>query len=179
MAKNLSNLDIGIVDVYVTQSGQPEYDLGYTWGGAELMAERDFEPLQTDQGGETPVDLVLKGNNLKVKVNIAEPTTFNLNLSIPEGRYNDGSVSESLGIGTDAGYRLRQDAVLLRLHPHDKAASDLSKDIYIWKAVSSEPIQLNLKRDEQKIVEVTFTALYDDSWPDGQRLGRIGPSAIS
>ena len=158
MAKTQSNLRIGDAELWINNGVDAEFVIGHTKGGIEFSFERDFEDLTHDQGGETPVEMALKGNNLTFKAMVAEATTYNLNLAIPEGKFNDGSISESLGLGTDSGYLLRQNAVQMRLHPRNKAASDYT---------------------EQRILEITFRALYDDQQPDGQRLGRVGPQAIS
>lgn len=179
MAKNQSNLRIGDAEIYITNGVDPEFCIGHTKGGIEFSFERDFEDLTHDQGGDTPVDKALKGNNLKIKAMVAEATTYNLQIAIPEGKYNDGSVSESLGMGTDSGYLLSNDDVQLRLHPRNRAASDYTEDIYVWRAVSTEAVELGYKIDEQRILEITFEALYDQTQPDGQRLGRVGPLAIS
>lgn len=179
MAKNQSNLRIGDAELWITNGVDAEFCIGHTKGGIEFSFERDFEDLTHDQGGETPVDKALKGNNLTFKAMVAEATTYNLQVAVPEGKYNDGNVSESLGLGTDSGYLLRQDSVQLRLHPRNRGTADLTEDIYIWKAVSSEAIELAYKIDEQRILEVTFQALYDESQANGQRLGRVGPAIIS
>lgn len=179
MAKNQSNLRIGDADIYITNGVDPEFIIGHTKGGVEFSFERDFEELTHDQGGETAVDKALKGNKLTIKAMVAEATTYNLNIAVPEGKFNDGSISENLGLGTDSGYLLRADAVQLRLHPRNLATTNYSEDIYIWKAVSVESVELAYKIDEQRVLEITWQALYDNTQPDGQRLGRVGPQAIS
>lgn len=179
MAKNQSNLRIGDAELYIDNGTDPEFCIGHTKGGIEFKFERDFEMISHDQAGDTPVDQALKGNNLTIKAMVAEATTYNIQLAVPEGKYNDGSVSESVGLGTDSGYLLSNDAVLLRLHPRNKASNDYTEDIYIWRAVSIEAVELGYKVDEQRILNITFGALYDETQPDGQRLGRVGPLAIS
>ncbi len=179
MAKNQANLRIGDAELYITNGVDAEFCIGHTKGGIEFTFERDFEDLTHDQGGETPVEKALKGNKLMIKAMVAEATTYNINVAVPEAKYNDGSVSESVGLGTDSGYLLRQNAVQLRLHPRNKSASDYTEDIYVWKAVSVESVELAYKIDEQRLLEITFEALYDESQADGQRLGRVGPAVIS
>lgn len=171
---NPQNLRIGDREVWL--GGQL---IGHTKGGIEFTFEREFEDLTTDQHGSSPLDMALTGNNLMIKAFIAEITTYNASRAIPEGGYNAGSADDKLGLGRDAGYLLSQDALELRLHPRNKAAGDYSEDIYIWKAVSSEAVELPFKVDEQTIMETTFRALVDDNQPDGYRLGRIGPPVIS
>jgi len=171
---NIQNVRIGDVDVFLN-----EIHLGHTKGGVDFKFERSFEDLQVDKYGETPIDMALTGQNLTVEANLAEITNDVMNVAVPEGKYNLGTLDDKLGLGTDAGYLLRQDAKPLRLHPRNKAATDYSEDIYVWLAVSSEPLELGFKIDEQRVVKVTFRALVDESQPDGSRLGRVGPPNIS
>lgn len=176
---NSANIRIGQRQIFIDY-GAGEVDLGHTKGGVEFTFEREFEDLTVDQYGTSPLDMALQGNNLLAKVFLAEITRTNISRAITEGRFDEGGAGDSkLGLGRDAGYLLSQDAGLLRLHPVSKSASDKSEDIYIWKAVSSEPVELPFKVDEQTILEVTFRALVDESQIDGYRLGRIGDPDIS
>lgn len=173
MAKNAQNIKIGECDVFY--NGEV---IGHTKGGVEFSFEREFEDLTVDQYGSMALDKALTGEKLQVKVFIAEPTKENLAYSIPEGRYDyNGEEDNKLGLGRDAGYLLSQDAVELRLHPRNE--TDTNNDIYIWKAVSVEAVELAYKVDEQRILEVTFEALVDETRIDGYRLGRIGDDLIS
>lgn len=171
---NPNNLRIGEVEVWL--GGQL---VGYTKGGVEFKVERELEELTTDQHGVAPVDIATKGNKLFVKCMLAEPTTQNIGRAIPEGDLDTGTVDDKLGIGTDAGYLLSTDAQLLRLHPRSKGATDYSEDVYLWRAVSVEAVELAFKIDEQRILEVTFQALVDVTKPDMYRLGQVGPDLIS
>lgn len=171
---NVQNLRIGDCDVFLN-----EIHLGHTKGGVEFTFEREFEDLTVDKYGNMPVDMALTGNNLLIKAFLAEITNDVLNVAIPEGRYATGASDDKLGLGTDSGYLLGQDAKPLRLHPRNKAATDYSEDIYIWKAVSVENVEMEFKIDEQRVIETTFRALVDESQANGERLGRIGPAAIS
>lgn len=171
---NIANVRIGDCDVFFNGVA-----LGHTKGGVEFTFEREFEDLTVDKYGSMPVDIALTGQNLLVKAYLAEITNDVMNVAVPEGKYALGTLDDKLGLGTDAGYLLRQDAKALRLHPRNKAASDLSEDVNIWLAVSVEKVEMGYKIDEQRIIEVTFRALVDESQPDGSRLGQIGPNAIS
>jgi hypothetical protein len=154
-------------------------DLGHTKDGVEFEFERESEDLVVDQYGSMPVDIALTGQNLTVKVYLAEVIASNLNIANPEGDHDLGSSGERVGFGTDAGYLLSQDAKQLVLHPAKNAAADDSEDIVVYKAVSVESVALNYKIDEQRIVEVTFRALVDETNGNGRRLGHIGPANIS
>lgn len=171
---NIQNVRIGDCDVFLN-----EIHLGHTKGGVDFKFERNFEDLTVDKYGETPIDMALTGQNLVVEANLAEITNDVMNVAVPEGLYATGAVDDKLGLGTDSGYLLRQDAKPLRLHPRNNAATDYSEDIYVWLAVSSEPLELGFKIDEQRVVKVTFRALVDETQPNGQRLGRVGPATIS
>lgn len=171
---NIANVRIGDCDVFLN-----EIHLGHTKGGVEFTFEREFEDLTVDKYGNMPVDMALTGQNLLIKAFLAEVTNDNYNVAIPEGAYALGSADDKLGLGRDAGYLLRQDAKPLRLHPRNRAANDLSEDIYIWLAASVENVEMGFKIDEQRVLETTFRAFVDESQPDGSRLGRIGAEAIS
>ena len=92
---------------------------------------------------------------------------------------SNGAADDKLGFGSQAGFLLSQRAVELRLHPRNRADSDRTQDIFIWKAVSVENVEIPFKVDEQTVIEVTFQALVDEARGDGSHLGRIGPDAIS
>lgn len=171
---NVQNVRIGDCDVFLD-----EVHLGHTKGGVEFTFEREFEDLTVDQFGNMPLDMALTGNNLLIKAFLAEITAGVLNAAIPEGAHASGGEGEKVGLGTDAGYLLRQDAKPLRLHPRNKDSDDNSEDIYIWLAVSVENVEMAFKIDEQRVIETTFRALVDESQPNGKRLGRIGQEDIS
>lgn len=171
---NIQNVRIGDCDVFLN-----EIHLGHTKGGVEFTFEREFEDLTVDKFGNMPLDMALTGNNLLIKAFLAEITNDVLNAAIPEGKYATGASDDNLGLGTDSGYLLRDDAQPLRLHPRNRAADDFSEDIYIWLAVSVENVEMAFKIDEQRVIETTFRALVDESQPNGQRLGRIGSADIS
>lgn len=171
---NVQNLRIGAVSVKFGG-----VDLGHSKDGAEFEFTREFEDLVVDQYGSMPVDMALTGQDLKVKVYLAEITTSNLNVAIPEADHALGASGERLNLGTDAGYLLRGDAKLLVLHPLKNLAANDAEDINIYKAVSTESVPLNYKIDEQRIIEVTFRALVDETYGNGRRLGHIGPANIS
>lgn len=153
--------------------------LGHTKDGAEFQFERSFEDLIVDQFGETPVDKALTGQNLTVKVYLAEPNTSNLHVALPEQGHASGANGERVGLGVDAGVTLRPFAKELVLHPLKNAAADDSEDIHVYLAVSVENVPLNYKVDEQRVIEVTFAALVDETRGNGRRLGHVGAANIS
>lgn len=153
--------------------------LGHTSGGVTFNYEPSTEDLTADQYGDTPVDKVLTGQNVTVVANLAEPVVGVLNAAIPAGLHSVAGAGERIGIGNDAGYSLRGDSKQLVLHPVDKSASDTSEDIVIYKAVVADSVELNYEVDGQRVFEVTFSALIDETYGTGRRLGHIGSTNVS
>lgn len=154
--------------------------LGHTLDGIELTAERELTEVNVDRYGHTPIDYVLSGNHLKVKFKLAQTEWDQWNAAIPETSSYDGAGSaDRADFGADAGYSLRQDAGLLVIHPMKNAATDLSDDITIYLAVSSENVPLPLKIDEQRTLEITMSALVSEAYGVGRRLGHYGPADVS
>lgn len=170
---SISNLRMGACTV--TFGG---VSLGHTKGGVTFTYSPKFEDLTADQYGDTPIDKVLTGEEVTIKVNLAEPQVAVLNNIIPAGGHTS-STNERLGIGTDAGYSTRSDAKALVLHPVDRSSSDVTEDITLYKAISAEPVDLNYEVDKQRVFEITFTALVDETYASGRRLGHIGVTNVS
>lgn len=173
MARDIENVEIGDVQIFADT-----VDIGHTLGGATFTFEKEFADLKVDQYS-SPVDYALTGEKLMIKVTLAEPTVENIGRGISQGNFSSGSTADKLELGTDTGYLLSQDAVELRLHPRANAIGDLSKDIYIWRAVVKENIELSYTVEDQRVLELTFEALPDEAQIDGARLGRVGPAIIS
>lgn len=154
--------------------------LGHTLDGIELTAQRELTEVNVDRAGKTPIDLVLTGNHLTLKFKLAQTEWDQWKAAIPETSSYDGSgTNDRIDFGADAGYSLRGDAGLLVIHPEKNAATDFSDDITIYKAVSADDITLPLKIDEQRVLEITMTALYVEDYGTGRRLGHYGPANVS
>lgn len=154
-------------------------DLGHTTGGVLLTVERDFEDVKVDRYGETPIDKVLTGNRVMVNFTLAQPSHRSLDVAIPETSSIDGTAGDRIDLGTQAGASLRAEAGLLVIHPLKNDNADLSDDVNIYKAVSAENVELPMRIDEQKVVEITMHALVDETYGTGRRLGHVGPAIVS
>lgn len=185
MAKDSRNIRIGECEIWENAysapgSGIPGGTLiGHTLGGVEFSFEREFTDLTVDQYGTMPLDIALTGQNLTVKVTFAEVTTPYVQKAIPEGRYDSTASDQKLGMGRDAGWLGSSATKQLVFHPRSLPSNIQEEDIYIFKAVSVETVALSYKIDEQRVLEVTYRALVDETQPDGARLGRIGNLLIS
>jgi hypothetical protein len=171
---NISNITVGVCAITVNGVA-----IGHTLGGSTLTIDRKFVELRVDQYGETPVELALTGNELKLETTMAEPTLQNIYTAIPEQTEVTGGLGSKLGIGVDAGATLRQYGVPIQLHPVNRALTDLTQDVLIYKAVNDQPVALDYMIDKQRVYKVTFRGLVDENRGNGFRLGQIGLEAIS
>lgn len=165
---DVTNVQVGPCSV--TLNG---YDLGHTKGGVEVSYEPVYHDVMVDKFGETVVEKYLMGEKLTAKVPLAEFTISNLKAAMPKGVYG-GAGNTRLTVGAAAGKKATADAVQLVLHPLNEGTK--RHDIVFHKAFVASSIVLNHKVDEEKIIEVTFEALLDETKADGNYLGLIGDS---
>ncbi len=168
MASTIENVEIGTVDVTIDA-----VSLGHTLGGAILTFEKEFAELKVDKYA-SPVDYALTGQNLMVKVTLAEPTVANLAIANPEG---DSTTVGTLGFGTETGWLASSAEVELVMHPVDQVTE--AKDVTIFRAVVTENTELNYTVGDQRVLEITFKALPDETQTNGSNLGRVGPAPAS
>ena len=167
MASDITNVKLGVCDVTFNSVA-----LGHTKGGVTVTYEPTYHDVSVDAYGETIVDKRLLGEKLTAKVPLAEATLANFAVAIPEGT-SDGS---KLTIGSTVGDSLASVSHELVLHPSENEASDLDDDVVFFKAVVSSSIELPFQNDGERIIEVEFTALLDETQSDGSYLGFIGDS---
>jgi hypothetical protein len=65
------------------------------------------------------------------------------------------------------------------IHPLKNAPTDFSDDVTIYLAVSTGDVTVPLKIDDQRVLEVEFTALVSEAYGTGRRLGHYGPADVS
>lgn len=155
-------------------------NIGHTLGGVTFTAAREFTKVMVDKYGSTPIDFILNGTTATIEFVLAQDEYRQRDISMPESSSYDGAGSlDRADIGGDAGYSLRTDAKELRIHPLKRAVSDFTDDIVIYKAVSTGDVEVPYKVDEQQVVPITMTALVDEAYGVGRRLGHIGSAAVS
>lgn len=185
MAKNSANIRIGECEVWenaysAAGSGTPGGTLiGHTKGGVKFKFDRKFTDLTVDQYGEMPLDMALTGQNLTIEVMFAEVTNEYIAKANPEGRYDYTSSDSKVGFGRDAGFLLSTVAKQIVFHPRNLGAANQNEDVYIFKAVSVESVELEYAIENQRLLKVVYRALVDETQPDGMRLGRVGNILIS
>lgn len=173
------NIEIGPAKL-TYDTGANAVDLGHTLEGVEVEYEPDYADLKVDYYGDTPVNKSLVGESLRVVCQLAEPTVANLNRAIgaSTAESSGGSVKK-VGIGRKAGFLAGDNAKQLRVHPLNRADSDQAKDWVIYKAIVTEEVTMGYSYEDQRVLEVTFEALIDESKPETKLLGHFGPDTVS
>jgi len=165
---DISNVKMGVCSVTFGTTA-----LGHTKGGVTVTYEPDIHDITVDQYGSTPAEKVLIGQKLKATVPLAESSIANLAIAIPEGEAG----AESIKIGGKVGLRLSSEAETLVLHPIANDNDDLSEDVVIYKAVVTNSIDIPFKVDEERVIELEFEGIIDETRLDGDMLGLIGDSS--
>jgi len=164
---DITNVKLGVCSVKFNN-----IDLGHTKGGVTVTYEPTYHDLTVDAYGETVIDKTLLGEKLTAKVPLAEATLENLQVAIPEGTKSGDKIT----IGSSVGDTLSTSAKMLVLHPIANASSNLEDDVVFHKAVVASTVELPYTNDGERIIEVEFVALIDESQSDGNYLGFIGDS---
>ncbi len=165
--------DITKVKVGVCTVSFNGIDLGHTMGGVEVVYKPTHKDVAVDLYGDTTVEKFLIGEDLSAKVPLAEYTIANLRNAIPQSEFA-GAANSRITIGHKAGQSARADSAVLVLHP--VAEGTRAFDVIFYKAYVASQITLKHTNKDEKIIEVTFEALLDETRSDGNYLGLIGDS---
>ena len=164
----IANVKVGVCSVLYNG-----VDLGHTKGGVEVTYEQMYKDVSVDKYGETTVEKYLTGEKLTVKVPLAEFTIANLRVAMPQTEFA-GAANKRITVGQNAGVSALADAAQLVLHPTSEGTR--AYDIVLHKAVATGTVTLQHKIDEEKIIEVTFEGLLDETKSAGNYLGLFGDS---
>jgi len=164
---DIQNVKLGVCSVKFNN-----VDLGHTKGGVVVTYEPTYHDVTVDYYGETVVEKRLLGEKFTAKVPLAEATLANLAIAIPEGTTS----GDKLTIGSSVGDALSDNAKVLVLHPIANEVGNLDDDVVMHKAVVASSIELPFTNNGEKIIEVEFIALLDETKTDGNYLGFIGDS---
>lgn len=165
---DITKVKVGVCTV--TYNG---LDLGHTMGGVEVSYEPTYMDVTVDKYGETVVEKYLTGEKFTAKVPLAEFTIANLKNAMPQGTFA-GAANARMTLGHSSGVAAKALSAQLVLHPQNEGTRAF--DIVIHKAYVSSQITLQHKVDEEKIIEVVFEGLLDETKSDGNYLGLIGDS---
>lgn len=165
--------DITKVQVGVCTVNYNGLDLGHTQGGVEVIYKPTHKDVMVDLYGDTKVEQFLIGEMLTAKVPLAEYTIANLRNAFPQSQFA-GAANTRITIGAKAGKSGRAVAYQLVLHPVSQGTR--AYDVVFYKAYVSSQVTLKHTNKDEKIIEVTFEALLDETRSDGNYLGLIGDS---
>lgn len=165
--------DITKVQLGVCTVSYNGLDLGHTMGGVEVVYKPTHKDITVDLYGDTKVEQVLTGEQLTAKVPLAEYTIANLRNALPQSTFA-GAANTRITIGAKAGKSGKAVAYQLVLHPVSQGTR--AYDVVFYKAYVSSQITLKHTNKDEKIIEITFEALLDETKSDGNYLGLIGDS---
>lgn len=164
------NIRIGVVKAYFDG-----IDMGHTKGGVTISIEKNPVKLVVDQFGAAPVDYASNGEMVTVTLRLAETVLRNWKKAVPTGD-ELGATDARMGVGRNAGFLYSSVAELLVLHPISIADADASEDIVLNKAVCVEDFEVDYTNEDQRIFEMKFTGLVDQTKANGSWIGHIGDS---
>lgn len=162
--------------VKVTYGGT---DLGFTTDGIDVEYAPEMEDLVVDEFGASPLDIMGNGANFTVTMRLSEYSTSLLTSLIPGSERDVVGPDSRMTYGRSAGYRFRDDAAILLLHPIKLGASDKSRDILVHLAVVTEGPTWRLVGNEQRVAEVTFRALLDETKAEGEQMFIVGDADVT
>ncbi len=155
-------------------------NLGHTKGGVELTYEPVWHDVSVDLYGESKIDKRLMGEHITAKVPLAEYTVANLKVAMPAGTVVTDAVTPTktrLDAGSTAGLRASVEAAPLVLTPVD--ATGVEHTVTIHKAIAANQITLAHQNDAERIIEVEFEGLIDETKTEGKYLFSIGDSTAT
>lgn len=154
----------------VLQKGSTPVSFGHTAGGIDLDIKPNVRMQNVDYWGKTGVNVINQGDDAKIKAPLAEWTALTIQNTYGAG--NDQTALSSvayMGLGRSAGFRLIP--FLLTVLP--LLASDALKKVTFNRAVPVGELKLSWIADKDRVFEMEYAALVDETATDGEVLGKI------
>ena len=146
-------------------------DFGFTHDGTTVEIKTTTKRMDVDHFGVVETIEVVLRREASIKFNAVETTVANLKLLFGGTSLRTTTATQDyLSLPVSAGFSMPQTANLLRLHPVDRALSDVTEDIVFPKAIWSGNTQFTAKVDEIRMFSVEFVAYRDE----GDYLFRFG-----
>ena len=148
---------------------------GHTEGGVTLSAKPKVREVKVDEYGDTIADLVYTGDDFTVRARFTEKSTQVIQTAYQFG----GRIHASLwGIGKLPGTRGQSLGGPLLLHPLD--GDGVKDDVLLHKAVVRDTADVGFgSYMNDRMWDVTFQALIDETVSGDRLLGQIGVSAAT
>ena len=138
--------------VLLGPSGAPN-DVGYTQGGTGITKTYETDPTMADQT-RYPLFMNVTSERYEINFKLLEITASNLKYAWGETDTVDG---ETLKLGVEAD---EPTPVEIRIYAKNKAGEYVQFTFY--SCYLSSPGEMRFSREEEALIESTFTATYDD-----------------
>ena len=165
MAKDATKVEIGHCDVTIGSKS-----MGHTKGGVEVTYTPDIHMITVDDYGSSPVEGILIGEEFRVKAYFAEWQYDQIKKAVPFGTLTGTS---KITIGKKAGASGLALAEKMVFRPIGTTGAH---DVILHKELAISEVPMPHKIDEERVWEVEFIALVDETKSDGNYLATIGDS---
>lgn len=151
MASSTENVKLGVCTVLFD-----DIDLGFTKGGVEVEVQTSTHEVKVDQMGETPINELITGRTVTVKVPLAETTLDNLVKIMPGATLvTDGTdpLKKKVVVSTGVSTSLLATAKTLTLRPKGTTGAD---DFTVFKANCPGALNFAYKLDDERVFVANF-----------------------
>lgn len=156
MASSTENVKLGVCSVLFD-----DVDLGFTKGGVEVEVATTTHEVKVDQTGETPINELITGRTVSVKVPLAETTLDNLVKIMPGATLiTDGTdpTKKKVVVKTGVSMSLLDSAKVLTLRPKGTTGED---DFTVFKAACPGALNFAYKLDDERVFVANFKGYAD------------------
>lgn len=151
MASSTENVKLGVCSVLFDA-----VDLGFTKGGVEVEVQTTTHEVKVDQTGETPINELITGRTVNVKVPLAETTLDNLVKIMPGATLVVDGVDadkKKVVVKTGVSTSLLAVAKKLVLRPKGTTGED---DFTVYKAACPGALNFAYKLDDERVFMANF-----------------------
>lgn len=155
----------------LTYRGQP---VGHTLEWVTVLNKPTLRNRFVDEQGEQVVEMVQTGDSAVVKTRVAEKTFDTLAFVYT---YADSVDAQTFGFGARIGRRASSRCGELRIHPLEML-DDASQDVVFSRASVTDTGEVQFgSYGSDRVFDVTWTMLIDETKSAGRLLGQIGVPA--
>lgn len=157
MPSSTENVKLGVCTVLFDS-----IDLGFTKGGVDVEVQTSTHEVKVDQYGETPVNELITGRTVSVKVPLAETTLDNLVAIMPGAVLVTDSVTptkKKVVVATGVSTSLLATAKTLVLRPKGTTGAE---DFTVHKANCPGALNFAYKIDDERVYMAEFKGYADE-----------------
>jgi len=148
-----------------------DVEAGHTQGGVEITVTPNNRARNVDQFGDGEVAYIHTGDEVRINCPLAEWNIASMSRIYAAGLLTgiSGSTSGYVGIGRSAGfiYQTADMKVIPRL------SSQAAQRAQFYRTCPIGEFSLMHNADDDRIFEVEYAALVDESKTDGELIGKI------